>query len=297
MKNAPLRSFLTLGLGLAAISAPAPANAQGYGSAAYSAKTSAILGGFPSRLAMITAQQQGTPFAATVQAAAFSLPSLRPAVLDRYQPLRPMPERLQVQRSEPWTGRPDLFGSVALKVKRTPLDHRWIKVAGAHLPASANAASRALRGLAAADRVETVNRYVNSRVEFVDDRRQFGQADLWSAASATLRRGRGDCEDYALAKMQMLRAAGIPSKDLYFVIVRDLVRMADHAVLVVRADGRNLMLDNSTDTVLDADTVRDYRPIFTFASTGSWTHGYRRQRKPSVEWASAAAATPASFGF
>lgn len=291
MKNAPRRSrVLALTLAIAAIGAPATASAQSYG-AAYSAKTSAIMGGVPSRLAMITAQQQGQLLPATVAPSLLSRPPLRSAILGR-----PFRRAILEQPGEAarWTGKPDLFGSVALRIKRTPLDHRWNKVARSPLTGSAHAASRALRHLDAADRVEAINRYVNSRVTFTDDSRQFGQADLWSAAATTLQSGRGDCEDYAVAKMQMLRAAGIPSKDIFLVIVRDLVRRADHAVLVVHSGGRNLVLDNSTDTVLDADGIRDYRPIFTFASTGSWTHGYRRQRKPSIEWAAASVPSTSS---
>lgn len=272
------RSIRAFALAVAAFGAASGAQAQSYSAA--SAKSSAILGG-ASRLAQITAQQQGQVLSAANAFAPSNksgLP-LRRAVLNIYEP-RPRPRVA-------WTGRPDLFGSVALKIERTPLDQRWNMVAHAPLPRSASSASRAFRHLGDAEIASAVNRYVNARVSFVDDQRQYGRRDLWSAASDTLRRGRGDCEDYALAKMQMLRAAGIPSKNIYFVLVRDLVRMADHAVLVVHADGRNLMLDNSTDEVLDADAVRDYRPVFTFASTGTWTHGYRRQRARALDWAAA----------
>lgn len=295
MKQPAFRPVHAIAATAIAIATPAAAEAQDY-TAAYSAKASAILGGAPSRLAMIMAQQQGLSAQAAFEPAALAAP-VRRAVIDRYQPLRPLPQRYMVRNAEPWTGKPDLFGTVALKVGRTPLDARWDRVAAPSLSGSARTAARALASLDPVARVEAVNRYVNRRVDFVDDRRQHGRADLWSAAADTLTRGRGDCEDYAVAKMQMLRAAGIPSKDLYLVLVRDLVRMADHAVLVVRADGRNLVLDNSTDTVLDAENVRDYRPVFTFASTGTWTHGYRRQRNPSMEWASVAANLPSAFKF
>ena len=274
MNRPALRSFVrAFALALAASGATSVAQAQSLSAA--SAKSSAILGG-TSRLAQITARQQGQLVPAAVFApSSLSRPPLRRAVLDRYDP-RPRAA---------WTGRPDLFGSVALRIQRTPLDHRWNKVADAPLSGAAYAAVRTLAHLDAEARIEAVNRYVNGRVSFVDDRRQHGRADLWTAAGETLRRRKGDCEDYAVAKMQMLRAAGIPSKDIYLVLVRDLVRMADHAVLVVALDDRRLLLDNSTDEVLDADAVRDYRPVFTFASTGTWTHGYRRQRAPALDWA------------
>ena len=99
--------------------------------------------------------------------------------------------------------------------------------------------------------LEAVNWYVNRRVQFEDDSRRFGRADVWSSANETLRSARGDCEDFAIAKMQMLRAAGFSDRDLYLVVLRDLVRRADHAVLVARASGRMVVLDNGTDELLD----------------------------------------------
>ena len=80
--------------------------------------------------------------------------------------------------------------------------------------------------------------------------------------------------------MQMLRAAGFADRDLYLVVLRDLVRRSDHAVLVARASGRMVVLDNGTDELLDTDRVKDYRPILTFASYGEWTHGYRVTQAP-----------------
>ena len=55
------------------------------------------------------------------------------------------------------------------------------------------------------------------------------------------------------------------------------------------------MLDNGTDVVADTETVRDYRPVLTFAAGGAWTHGYRRPA-PALVMASAQVdqLTPAS---
>jgi predicted transglutaminase-like cysteine proteinase len=151
---------------------------------------------------------------------------------------------------------------------------------------SAERYARSIKSLSPLERLEAVNRYVNRRVHYVEDVRQFGRADVWTSANSTLRHGQGDCEDYAIAKLQMLRRAGISDRDLYLVIVRDLVRRADHAVLVARADGRMLVLDDGTDEILDTARVSDYRPVLTFASYGEWTHGYR-VHSTSVEVASA----------
>lgn len=176
------------------------------------------------------------------------------------------------------TFQPDIFGSTALKIQRTPLDTQWRRVLAAG-PA-AGRWTRVLHRVGAQDRgarIQAVNSWVNAQLDFREDRQTWGTEDRWSTLSESLARGRGDCEDYAIAKLQMLRAAGIASDDLYLTIVKDLVHRADHAVLVVRLDGKFLVLDNATDRILESQDVRDYRPIFTYSARGTWIHGYRRQ--------------------
>ena len=246
---------------------PAPAHAAAGGSFGWS-KSDAILGA-PSALEAIL-NQQGSPRAAAraLQPAAYSIPRPIPAVV-----------RTVAVAEGVTSGRPDVFGSVALRVGHTPLDARWQRVEHSAVRGAAARFGDSIADLPARDKLEAVNSYVNRRVQFTDDYRRFGRADVWEAASETLRSGRGDCEDYAIAKLQLLRRAGIADRDLYLTIVKDLVRRADHAVLVVRADGHMYVLDNGTDELLDSETIADYRPVLTFAATGTWTHGYRI-RKP-----------------
>lgn len=248
---------------LAAVSlgcAATAASAADTGSVAF-AKSEAIIGG-SSKLAEILSQQGGT---ATPVLAPASRGSIVPAKLDR------APVRAAARPDMP-----DVFGSVALRVGRTSLDKRWRDVEGSSVGGTAAEFARSLADRDEMDRLDVVNRYVNRRVAFTDDSRQFGRADLWLSASATLERGKGDCEDYAIAKMQMLRKAGIAKRDMYLVIVKDLVRRSDHAVLVVRSGERLVLLDNGTDEIRDAQDASDYRPVLTFAASGTWTHGYRR---------------------
>ncbi len=230
-------------------------------------KTDAILGGAPSALAAITAQQGGRPlYSSYVVPAGRSLP-IRPAVVN-------------YDRSPVSADRPDVFNSIALPIGRSPLDARWNKVSGAGVGGNAGTFAASLRGQSVIAKLEAVNGYVNARVRFVDDRIQFGVADRWLPASETLARGRGDCEDFALAKRAMLRAAGVADKDLYLVVLKDLSRRADHAVLVVRAAGRFLVLDNGTDRIVDSSDVQDYKPVLTFTAGHAYTHGYRRDLPP-----------------
>lgn len=253
--------------------APEAARAQAIPAAAgtYSwSKSEEILGGAPSALQAILAQQNALPDDAPLQ--------LRPASL----PPPPIFPAIVSAGQAALSGRPDVFGSVALRVARTPLDARWAQVKRTKLGGSAARFAKSLGRADAVARIEAVNRYVNHRVRYVADRRQNGRTGAWSTAGDTLKRGRGDCEDYAIAKLHMLRLAGIADRDLYLVIVKDLVRRSDHAVLVVRAAGRLLVLDNGIDKLLDSDAIDDYRPVLTFAAGGKWTHGYRVQRTPVI---------------
>ena len=272
---------LSFSVALAACSAAfaAPANADTL--SARWAKSEALIGQ-PSALQAILAAQNGQAIPARApQPNSYS----RPALTARY---------LVEQRADEGatTGRPDVFGSVALSVSRTPLDANWRRAGTSGIAGAAAFYATGLSGEDHLTRLEAVNRYVNDRVRFVDDQVQYGRADVWTSASETLRRGKGDCEDYAIAKMQMLRRAGFSERDLYLVVVRDLARRADHAVLVARAGGRMYVLDNGTDKLLDTAAVSDYRPIMTFASKGSWTHGYRRNTD-TVQMADNQASAPA----
>ena len=272
-----IRGISNLSTGLSAAAAalvllPSAASAQAVPANAASvllSKSEAILGA-PSALQAIL-QQQGAPARATAVApASYSAPRLATAIARA-----PSDEGVH-------SGRPDVFGSVALKVGHSPLDLRWRSVERKPVTGSAVRFARSYKGAEPIKQLEAVNWYVNRRVKFEDDSRRFGRGDVWSTADETLTSGRGDCEDFAIAKMQMLRAAGFADRDLYLVILRDTVRRADHAVLVARASGRMVVLDNGTDELLDTDRVSDYRPILTFASYGEWTHGYRVARPVEV---------------
>ena len=264
MRNVANRfARLAPALALALIAMPVEAQVV---SAAYrsSSKSDAILGGAPSALAAITATQDGRTMVTPAAARSY----FRPAVANPMQPA--------VSSS-----RPDVFNSVALSISRSPLDARWNRVSGAGVGGNASAVAASLRDDDVLAKLEAVNSYVNARVRFVDDRVQFGVADRWLMPSETLARGQGDCEDFALAKRAMLRAAGVPDRDLYLVVLKDLSRRADHAVLVVRAAGRFLVLDNGTDRIVDSSEVQDYKPMLTFAADGrAYTHGYRRDVPP-----------------
>ena len=105
---------------LAVSVAPTPALAQAMTSAVAGSlswsKSEAILGGEPSALEAILARQSGEVIAPRV--------SVQPA---SYSYARPMVVNAAVRSVSPgvWNGRPDVFGSVALRIDHSPLDARW----------------------------------------------------------------------------------------------------------------------------------------------------------------------------
>jgi predicted transglutaminase-like cysteine proteinase len=255
--------------------AATPALAASSAPSGYFAKSEAIIGA-PSALAAILAEQRAPARIAPVEPAAPGLLNAPYLVRDAVIRTADVPALSRNLVSPAVSsGKPDIFGTVALKVGHTPLDARWQRANRAGVSGAAAAYASSLRESDEKSRLDSINRYVNGKVRFVDDERQYGRADVWSSANNTLRRGRGDCEDYAIAKIEMLRSAGFSERDLYLVVLKDLVRRADHAVAVVRSGEHMYVLDNGTDELLDSESVSDYRPILTFSAYGTWTHGYR----------------------
>lgn len=123
-------------------------------------------------------------------------------------------------------------------------------------------------------RIAAINGWVNNQITYTDDIKLYRQNDYWASSRETLRLRKGDCEDYAILKMDLLAAAGISRDRMSLVVARDLARNADHAVLVVQLEHGTVVLDNATDALLDGRFAHDYRPIMSFASSGKWLHGY-----------------------
>lgn len=139
-------------------------------------------------------------------------------------------------------------------------------------------------------RIEIVNRLVNLSIRYVSDYAQHGVPDLWSPPLATLTAGRGDCEDYAIAKYVALREAGTAPDDLRLLLVRDRAAGQVHAVLAARHDDRWLILDNRHMAMHQATDVPQLTPLFVLDHGGVKLFAARRPQaiEPPVD-----AVTPA----
>lgn len=260
--------------------------------AAPQSKATALLGGQVSQLDLIRQQQAGV--AAQTAPTLTQVNALEPAagpiftspLLPRncapvgfvaaIKPAVPIAQPTAVIRQPLLPASPDNFlASKRLEIRRTAFDREWNRVRSNGL--SASMAERLVAIGHEAPTLATlaaVNGWTNAKIRYVEDRELYGKADYWANASETLRRGAGDCEDIAIAKMQLLAALGVHRDAMYLTIARDTVRAADHAVLVVRMGDKAWLLDNATDRVLNASESYDYRPIVSFSENKRWIHGY-----------------------
>jgi predicted transglutaminase-like cysteine proteinase len=90
-----------------------------------------------------------------------------------------------------------------------------------------------------------VNKWVNDAIKPVTDLEHWGVVEKWSYPDD----GRGDCEDYVLLKRRMLMQAGWPREALLITVVRDK-KGEGHAVLTVKTDKGDFVLDNQEESIL-----------------------------------------------
>ena len=93
--------------------------------------------------------------------------------------------------------------------------------------------------------VTTINRQVNTSLRAVTDQEHWGVPDRWDLAED----GSGDCEDFQLLKRKLLAQAGLPRRAMRMTVVID-DKGEGHAVLMLRTDRGDFVLDNKTSAVL-----------------------------------------------
>ncbi|RVU21687.1 transglutaminase-like cysteine peptidase [Methylobacterium oryzihabitans] len=117
-----------------------------------------------------------------------------------------------------------------------------------------------------------VNRSVNAGLRAVTDQEHWGVPDRWDLAED----GAGDCEDYQLLKRKLLAQTGLPRRAMRMTVVID-EKGEGHAVLMVRTDRGDYILDNKTSAILPW-----HRTGYTFI---------KREGQTSTAWVSLGRAT------
>jgi predicted transglutaminase-like cysteine proteinase len=97
--------------------------------------------------------------------------------------------------------------------------------------------------------IERVNAQVNRAIRPQNDR----GGDVWTIGASA-----GDCEDYVLSKRRALIDAGLPPSSLRIAYVK--AQGVDHAILIVKTDQSDLVLDNLAAKIVPLQNTR-YRLI------------------------------------
>lgn len=190
-----------------------------------------------------------------------------------------------------------VFNSVAISAGTLPTQASWDKITGEDFTAlyasncqlgnalCAKPVAKSFRTIAAKaaemPRIEAlryINRAVNRAIAYRDDNVGWGRSDYWADPNEIATRGYGDCEDYAIAKMWMLRSLGYDQEQLQLVVLKDTRSGLYHAVLAVHVNGERYVLDNLANNVATDDIFASYVPIVSFQGDNGYIHGFSGQR-------------------
>jgi len=134
------------------------------------------------------------------------------------------------------------------------------------------------------DTLVAVNSSVNRDVRPMTDKRHWGRVNKWTYAED----GYGDCKDYVLVKQRRLIEAGLPRGSLLVTIVWTKQNQG-HAVLIVRTDKGDYVLDNlSRQVLLWTKTSHDYVKRQSQTNPNAWVYIDGNPKKTAVTLASKA---------
>lgn len=129
-----------------------------------------------------------------------------------------------------------------------------------------------------------VNDFFNRRIRWVDDIAVWGVEDYWATPLEALGKGKGDCEDYSIAKYITLKQLNVPGERLRMIYVRARIGRSQitqaHMVLGYYStpNAEPLVLDNIAPSITPASQRTDLDPLFSFNSDGLWAGGSTESR-------------------
>jgi predicted transglutaminase-like cysteine proteinase len=173
-----------------------------------------------------------------------------------------------------------VFGMLAPRAWDADTMLRAAQAQGPQALAGARALQAALAGLNGQDetaKLSAVNQFFNRRIVFTSDQEVWGQVDYWASPLEMLAKGRGDCEDYVIAKYFSLLVSGVPVSRLRLVYVRATIggpggeTLAHMVLAYYAAPGADpLILDNLMGEIRPASRRPDLEPVFSFNGEGLW---------------------------
>ena len=177
---------------------------------------------------------------------------------------------------------PKIFGSIELFSAKTQRFPKWLGMVdrfqnGDKACESSTCTMKGwtefiagLQGKDLTTQLKEVNRAFNAH-RYILDINNWGEEDYWETPYQFLKK-HGDCEDYAISKYYTLKALGVPVEDMRVVALQDLNLNLGHAVLVVYVGDQPMLLDNQIASVVPANSIKHYNPVFSINEMGWWLH-------------------------
>jgi predicted transglutaminase-like cysteine proteinase len=178
---------------------------------------------------------------------------------------------------------PGVFGSIAIPMKNFPVSARWAPIYRAINGCAGSACGQKSKTFATVvktardkgflEKLDGINRGVNGLIAYKRDKAIYGSLDHWAKPDEILKRGAGDCEDFAILKMAALLDAGIPAHSMALVVLQDSQKGVFHAVLSVTTGSGTFILDNVSNNVVKDTSLPTYVPLYSFSTNRAWIHG------------------------
>tara|TARA_R110001606_G_scaffold399222_2_gene582469 strand:+ start:134395 stop:135072 length:678 start_codon:yes stop_codon:yes gene_type:complete len=131
------------------------------------------------------------------------------------------------------------------------------------------------------EKLNVVNRFFNSNMQFINDQALWGKEDYWATPIEALSIGAGDCEDYSIAKYFTLKQLGVDEDKLRITYVKAIKIGQAHMVLTYFKNKRAtpLVLDNLDTEIKPANLRTDLVPVYSFNGDGLWLAKSRGEGK------------------
>lgn len=119
--------------------------------------------------------------------------------------------------------------------------------------------------LSVRNKLQLVNDFFN-QIPYKSDIKNWKQEDYWATPLELLARGKGDSEDYVIAKYFALHTLGVDGKQLYFTYVDSSTFNRPHMVLSYfeTPSSEPFILDNMNKEILSASQRADLSPVYNF---------------------------------
>lgn len=132
--------------------------------------------------------------------------------------------------------------------------------------------------------------YINSfynKILPINDDKKYKVDDYWATPKEFLIEGKGDCEDYAIAKYFTLLTLGIPKEKLYLAIVKVKNATSYHMVLLYIENNNSmpLVLDNLSSKVIEFNKRPKLIPEVIFNEKHTYILKNKKiYKKASINW-------------